>query len=534
MRRRDGNRGEWLERWRVLGVVMQRELRETAWRKRTFITRALAVLLMTFVLGLIASNINNVGSAGRRQIFQSLGIALTCFIAFLLPILVADVIAAERERGTLGLLFLTPLRPLGIVLGKAVGRLLLILSLVVACGPVVAMTYLLGGVEAIEILKVLSAILVSVIWGGAFCLWISARSATVMSALIWSYVAGLLVVLFLPALQAALMYSSFNLLGDDAILLWAWHPIVCWVALFNTGGSWGGTWMWDFIPILGPLLVAAIWCLLAVRRVSVYAANPQLLLPSRKGRKHARNRAREGAPAQANEEAQKAGRRWLSRLASLEKHPAIWLELNSGAGWNRQWLVGCGLVPVLWLLGEGADSNTLWWEIHEFVLQWLLFLVGFGVMVAGVVAAAGSIAREVETGRFELLLLLPIRPWVWLVLKILKVLLGYGLLAFGLLLFHMLVYEEWGDASEYLAGYFLPWFVILSVAFWISARVKRERTAFELTFAAACVVTVGWMTLMDGMYWWYDQDYEMVIAGIAIAVAFFWRALAAVSRLRRG
>ncbi|MDD8044439.1 MAG: ABC transporter permease, partial [Verrucomicrobiota bacterium] len=260
MRRRDGNRGEWLERWRVLGVVMQRELRETAWRKRTFITRALAVLLMTFVLGLIASNINNVGSAGRRQIFQSLGIALTCFIAFLLPILVADVIAAERERGTLGLLFLTPLRPLGIVLGKAVGRLLLILSLVVACGPVVAMTYLLGGVEAIEILKVLSAILVSVIWGGAFCLWISARSATVMSALIWSYVAGLLVVLFLPALQAALMYSSFNLLGDDAILLWAWHPIVCWVALFNTGGSWGGTWMWNFIPILGPLMVAAIWC----------------------------------------------------------------------------------------------------------------------------------------------------------------------------------------------------------------------------------------------------------------------------------
>ena len=73
----------------------------------------------------------------------------------------------------------------------------------------------------------------------------------------------------------------------------------------------------------------------------------------------------------------------------------------------------------------------------------------------------------------------------------------------------------------------MPWFVILSVAFWISARVKRERTAFELTFAAACVVTVGWMI-------WYDQGYEMLIAGTVIAVVFFWRALAAVSRLRRG
>lgn len=530
MRRRDGNRREWLERWRVLGVVMQRELRETAWRKRTFITRALAVLLMTVVLGLLAINIVEGVTAGRRYIFQSLAVALTCFIAFLLPILVADVIAAERERGTLGLLFLTPLRPLGIVLGKAVGRLLLILSLVVACGPVVAMTYLLGGVEAIEILKVLLAILVSVIWGGAFCLWISARSATVMSALIWSYVAGLLVVLFLPALQGVVMFSIpfMSDFGDEAILLFAWHPILCWITLFERGGPWGG-WLWDSVTFFVPLLVAAIWCLWAVRRVRVYAANPQLLLPNRKAGRQPRNKAQEGAPAQAQADDRVAavGNRWLSRMASLEEHPAVWLELNSGAGRNRQWLVGCGLVIVLCLLGEGADSNTLWWEINEIVFQWLLFLVGFGVMVAGVVAAAGSIAREVETGRFELLLLLPIRPWVWVVLKILKILVGYGLVAFGLLLFHILVYEEWEELSEYLAGFFMPWFVILSVAFWISARVKRERTAFELTFAAACVVTVGWMI-------WYDQGYEMLIAGTVIAVVFFWRALAAVSRLRRG
>lgn len=67
-----------------------------------------------------------------------------CLLA---PLLTADCISREKRDGTLGLLFLTPLKPGGIVIGKAFVHALRGFSMFAAVLPMLAVPLLLGGVS---------------------------------------------------------------------------------------------------------------------------------------------------------------------------------------------------------------------------------------------------------------------------------------------------------------------------------------------------------------------------------------------------
>ena len=68
------------------------------------------------------------------------------FIWLGVPLTVADCLSRERREGTVGLLFLTPLKARDIVLAKGLAHGLRALTLWLATLPVMALPFLLGGV----------------------------------------------------------------------------------------------------------------------------------------------------------------------------------------------------------------------------------------------------------------------------------------------------------------------------------------------------------------------------------------------------
>ena len=84
----------------------------------------------------------------------------------------ADAISREREEGTLGLLFLTPLRGWDIALGKLTSCSIGVFYGLVAIQPILAVSILLGGVTAGEYTRTCLAFIITAfasLSGGLFC-----------------------------------------------------------------------------------------------------------------------------------------------------------------------------------------------------------------------------------------------------------------------------------------------------------------------------------------------------------------------------
>jgi len=79
------------------------------------------------------------------RLFSALNATLFLSIWIFVPLLTADTISREKREGTLGLLFLTPLTPIGIVLGKTLTHAVRAITLFLAVLPALALPFLLGG-----------------------------------------------------------------------------------------------------------------------------------------------------------------------------------------------------------------------------------------------------------------------------------------------------------------------------------------------------------------------------------------------------
>ena len=127
--------------------IVERELHVAARRRVTYWTRSGAAILATAILIWIfqTSAIVTKASAGG-QLFGLL--SMFAWIACLLAgvFFTADCLSEEKRLGTLGLLFLTDLRPVDIVLGKLAASSLTGFYALLAIFPVLAMPLILGGV----------------------------------------------------------------------------------------------------------------------------------------------------------------------------------------------------------------------------------------------------------------------------------------------------------------------------------------------------------------------------------------------------
>src|SRR6267378_5478794 len=142
--------------------VAERELRVAARKRNTFRVRVIAALV-AWIIGSGVLVLSKVGpgfgtpSLGRGLFsvltWLSLAVALSAGLFF-----TSDCLSEEKREGTLGFLFLTDLRGYDVVAGKLLATSLRGLFALLALFPVLAITLLMGGVEAGQFWRTLLAL----------------------------------------------------------------------------------------------------------------------------------------------------------------------------------------------------------------------------------------------------------------------------------------------------------------------------------------------------------------------------------------
>jgi ABC-type transport system involved in multi-copper enzyme maturation permease subunit len=312
-------------------------------------------------------------------IFGALNTLLFLSIWIIVPLMTADCISRERREGTLGLLFLTPLRAPSIIMAKGLVHGLRGANFLLTALPTIIIPFLLGGVSPSDL----------------------GRAALInFSAIILALSTGLLASAFSIRWSRAVLTASL-LSVSLAVALPAWHCWLLqsavdrleiqWMLLTGFGGKWTAA---------GPgALIAAV-------QVSVAAAAFFILVILLAGYrlKHSWQES-SLSPRQA-------------RLIRIFCTPLFWQQqfrynqsrkLNRNPiGWLQQYSWSARLCTWGWCLGmllyECMLGTSLHWDA-SFAWQAaaIVFMIG-----AIAFSASGSFTRERQNGAMELLLVSPL------------------------------------------------------------------------------------------------------------------------------
>ena len=185
--------------------VLRRELVERMRGSRTAVVVSAYLLLLSGALYLVYSTtrdartnpwesaVSQVAGAGR-SIFEWLVFFMVLLVLFLVPGVTSGAIAGERERQTLVPLQITLLRPTSILLGKIAASSAFLLLLLVATMPLLAVSYLIGGVTIGQVVTAVAMVAAIGLGLAAVTAGISACVRRVQAATVLAYGITLLLV----------------------------------------------------------------------------------------------------------------------------------------------------------------------------------------------------------------------------------------------------------------------------------------------------------------------------------------------------
>lgn len=381
--------------------VIERELRAQARLGFTYGVRVAGALALLLLLAWMYIRLGTyfVGEFGG-QIFGYLNCVVFTAIWIVVPLISADCISRERREGTLGLLFLTPLKAGEIVLAKGLVHGMRALTLWLATLPVLTIPLLIGGVTWRE------AVLSAIINFSAICWALAAGIAGSCAGKAW---ARALLFACLFAACSAVVFIGLNGAVWLAGFGWGFASFgsldrVLAFGLFGTtdaGGWWGST----LSTVSGTRLQAFMLCEGALVPISLLVLGATIRLVSW----NLRRNWQELPPSARHQWLEDKlcepiicvsfFRRWMRR--KLENNPIGWLEQRTWSGRAVTWGWFAVMVGLYgWALSDSGTVNRA--DVLQRFMAWLLL----GVMA---VTAAGSFQRERETGVLELLLVSPLK-----------------------------------------------------------------------------------------------------------------------------
>ena len=474
--------------------VIARELRASARQPFTYYLRVLgvtALLLASLLFGLYFGFEPALGS----RLFAALHSTLFGAIWVLVPVLTADCISRERREGTLGLLFLTPLKGTDIVVAKGLVHGLRAMTLWLAVLPVLTVPFLMGGVSGSE--AALSALMNAnaMCWALAAGLLASAWTREWMRALLG---AALLASAFLLLLCAAAGWFLLQAVSASRPLQFeiSWDRALA-TGLFvfaNMSQDWSNSLRWlapgkRFMAI-GQTTAVSLLMLV----VAVLVAGAKI-----------RRSWQEEPPSKRRVWLERTFctpvlwlaffRRWMRR--KLERNPIGWLEQRTWSGRLVTWGWFAVLISIYSVVltdrGLFQDANQL-----QAMMAWLLA----GSMA---MSAAGSFRRERESGVLELLLVSPLGE-SQIIAGRLGGLWSQFAPAVGLLL------AVWAYLSTFLPRgggvgtfvFFLAVYVTVPVfGLYFSLRCRDFLTAFLSTVAVGLLLPLILAEVLRAIWWAY-------------------------------
>ncbi len=211
----------------TVNPVLRRELVERMRGARTPVVITIYLALLSGILYLVysinrdartdpwESAASQVASAGRG-IFEWLVFFMVLLVLFLVPGVTSGAIAGERERQTLVPLQVTLLRPRSILLGKVAASTAFLLLLLVATLPLLAVSYLIGGVSVAQVLSAVAIVTFIGLVLAAVSAGISACVRRVQAATVLAYGLTLLLVVGTLLVFAAASLVDTSRGTDDA------------------------------------------------------------------------------------------------------------------------------------------------------------------------------------------------------------------------------------------------------------------------------------------------------------------------------
>ena len=188
--------------------LLSKELVEQSSRRRTYIVRVVyAVLLFiasffTFYDVLNNLQANQFGALGHGKSMFEFLVAIQFFGIYLfMPAIACGVLTAEKERNSLGLLFLTRLGPATILFEKLLSRLVPMFSFLLLSLPLLAFAYSLGGIITTYLWSSVWILAITTVQMGALAVMFSAFFRDTVGAFIGAYLLGLVMLFGLPVCE---------------------------------------------------------------------------------------------------------------------------------------------------------------------------------------------------------------------------------------------------------------------------------------------------------------------------------------------
>lgn len=394
--------------------VVQRELRAQARHRGTYWSRVYGGLLLVLVFAAVMGFAGEMDSARLGSVlFGNLHTVMVAAIWFITPLMTADCIARERREGTLGLLFLTPLTPAGVAVGKSLLHALRAASLLLVAVPVLCLPVMLGGVSWRD------GVLALLLDGAGLLLALSLGLLASTFAVTWTRaVIG-------SVCLSALGFGFISLLCAGEFLLGLlstmpgmgkvdWPPWPELLAGMCLGGAAGvsnimGVWreIWTRFPPPAQdkllLFAAGNSLLCAALAVGIVALSARRLRFLRTGERESPRRDRMARAFTLPRIAPGLFRKRQSKL--LDRNPIVWLQGYSAMARSSKWM-WCLLI-VLGSIVPFVESLGPYSVFGQDAIEWGLALFLF--LCLGIsFTSSSSFRQERESGALELILVTPL------------------------------------------------------------------------------------------------------------------------------
>ena len=256
-------------------AVLMRELRASLRSARPFALLAIYVAVLGAIVVAqfpanqqISIERTATGENAGKQLYWTFVTMQALLIVLVLPSIASGALSQEREQRTLEALLLTPLTPLQIVWGKAVGVLSLAGLLLLSTLPLTSLCFLLGGVSPGELVAAYAVLLGLAIFTTSIGIYCSAKWAnTVKATLICYAILPLFLGLMVLFGAVGIIVAALALFGMIAMAVfrawraWGEKPSGISTLSHRMGAAWNLV-LWLALPLL---FVALMWFLMADR-----------------------------------------------------------------------------------------------------------------------------------------------------------------------------------------------------------------------------------------------------------------------------
>ena len=136
----------------IFNPIIQRELIGMLRTRKAMAVQVLLVLMFAALVIFRWPSDPTVDLAGNKsqEVFRLFGYGLLTAIIVLVPVFPASSIVREKIKGTLELLFNSPMSPKAIYAGKTAGVMVLMLLLLALSFPAGAACYAMGGISLVN------------------------------------------------------------------------------------------------------------------------------------------------------------------------------------------------------------------------------------------------------------------------------------------------------------------------------------------------------------------------------------------------